>query len=1099
MVTSNHPPPAIAGEGSAPDFHSLFESAPGLYLVIKPDFAIVAASEAYLRATMTRRENILGRGIFEVFPDNPDDPTATGVSNLRASLERVRETGRPDAMAVQKYDIRRPECDGGGFEERYWSPVNSPVFARDGAELAYIIHRVEDVTDFVRLKQQGLEQNRVTEELKVRTEQMEGEVFQRAQQLQEANRQLRAANERLDQLDHLKSQFVANVSHELRTPLALVIGYTEKLMRAPQRTAEELEELGTVARNARTLLGHVNDLLDVSKLAAGEMRLGYVDTDLTALAQLIAGQFDVLAQETQVRYFLAVAEGICAQVDPEKIGRVLLNLLANAFKFTPPGGVIRCALRAEGAHAILEVADSGPGIPAGQRQVVFERFCQLDGGDNRRFGGTGLGLAIARDFAELHHGSIEIGDAPEGGALFTVRMPLRAPTGTSVRSHAGPLSAAVQPTTLPREPKRPLEAPVPAQDTRPLVLVVEDNPEMSRFICDSLGEEFRTLRASDGREGLRLALEARPDLILTDIMMPEAGGEALVQAVREHRDLELTPIVLLTAKADQALEVGLLCRGAQDYLTKPFAVAELLARVRNLVAAKRSSEECAQAERRFRALMESAPDAIVVVDEAGTIVLVNARTETLFGYPREELVGKSVEALMPERYRSAHPAHRGSYHGAPVLRPMGAGIELYALRRDGTEIPVEISLSPVATPAGLQTMSAIRDISDRKRVLEALREASNEAEQANRAKSTFLATASHDLRQPLQTLALLNGALRRMVTEGDPAEALAQQEGAIGVMSRLLNALLDISKLESGMVKPQITSWRLGALFEQMRREFSGIAGAKGLELIIEPCEAWVVCDLSLIGQVLRNLMSNALKYTERGRVRLDWYRETNHVRIEVADTGIGMTAQDLGRIGTEFYQIGVPANASREGYGLGLSIVNRIVKLLDVTLRVESEVGRGSTFALTLPAATMRPEGPEGPVPALDARRSHTHHILVVEDDPAVLRATCLLLRAEGYAVEAAASVKEAVERIRTNPQIELLITDYHLGDGQTGSQVVSSVRALRGPRFRAVMITGDTSAAARGLGDDGALSFLSKPVEAGELLRLLENILTRPGAAAN
>ncbi len=180
-------------ETAFPDFRTLFESVPGLYLVLTPDLVIVAVSDGYLRATMTRRENILGRGIFEVFPDNPDDPSATGVGNLRASLGRVLQSRASDTMAVQKYDIRRPASEGGGFEERYWSPVNSPVFG-PGGEIAYIIHRVEDVTEFARLKQLGVEQHRLTEELRTRTGQMEAEIYQRAQEVQTANRKLEAVN-----------------------------------------------------------------------------------------------------------------------------------------------------------------------------------------------------------------------------------------------------------------------------------------------------------------------------------------------------------------------------------------------------------------------------------------------------------------------------------------------------------------------------------------------------------------------------------------------------------------------------------------------------------------------------------------------------------------------------------------------------------------------------------------------------------------------------------------------------------------------------------------------------------------------------------------
>ncbi|MBD1930489.1 PAS domain-containing protein [Trichocoleus sp. FACHB-69] len=179
-----------------PDFRTLFESVPGLYLVLMPDFTIVAVSDAYLRATMTKREEILGRGIFDVFPDNPDDPSATGVRNLKASLESVLQNRVADTMGVQKYDIRRPESEGGGFEEKYWSPINSPIFG-ENEEIAYIIHRAEDVTEFVRLKQLGIEQHKLTEELQARTQQMEAEIFLRAQELQDVNRQLRAANEEL--------------------------------------------------------------------------------------------------------------------------------------------------------------------------------------------------------------------------------------------------------------------------------------------------------------------------------------------------------------------------------------------------------------------------------------------------------------------------------------------------------------------------------------------------------------------------------------------------------------------------------------------------------------------------------------------------------------------------------------------------------------------------------------------------------------------------------------------------------------------------------------------------------------------------------------
>jgi len=198
------------GGAESPDYRALFEAAPGLFLVLLPDLTIVAVSDAYLAATMTKRGEIVGRGLFEVFPDNPDDPGATGVNNLRASLDRVRSSLVSDAMAVQKYDIRRPDAEGGGFEERFWSPVNSPVLGPDG-KLAYVIHRVEDVTEFVRLKHLETEQQRLTDELRERTTEMEAEVYRRAREISASNRQLHRANTELRRSERFLDSIIENL------------------------------------------------------------------------------------------------------------------------------------------------------------------------------------------------------------------------------------------------------------------------------------------------------------------------------------------------------------------------------------------------------------------------------------------------------------------------------------------------------------------------------------------------------------------------------------------------------------------------------------------------------------------------------------------------------------------------------------------------------------------------------------------------------------------------------------------------------------------------------------------------------------------------
>lgn len=463
--------------------------------------------------------------------------------------------------------------------------------------MAWIIHRVEDVTDFIRLKQRDAEQSALARALRSRAGEMEMEIYRRAQEIQEANRQLHVANERLGRLDDIKTRFFSNVSHELRTPLTLILGPADRLLASPDVPAVPRHDIEVIARNARTLLRHVNDLLDVAKLEAGKMNVDYARVDLSHLVRLVASHFETVAADNQIDWQVDTPERITAAVDEPKFERILLNLLSNALKFTPSGGRVRCSLRRDeqGERAIIEVADSGPGVPLGERDLIFQRFHQAETGANPRFGGTGLGLAIARDFVELHRGTIDVTDAPEGGAQFVVGIPLEAPPGAFIRestSHEDEVAALARALVdgrqqLERGSVRQLAC---ADDQAAVILVVEDNREMNAFIRETLAPEFRTIGAFDGSEGLVRAIEARPDLILSDVMMPQMSGEELVRTLRQKAEFDATPVILLTAKADEHLRVDLLRTGVQDYLMKPFSAEELRARVRNLVAMKRARE-----------------------------------------------------------------------------------------------------------------------------------------------------------------------------------------------------------------------------------------------------------------------------------------------------------------------------------------------------------------------------------------------------------------------------------------------------------------------------------------------------------------------------
>lgn len=378
---------------------------------------------------------------------------------------------------------------------------------------------------------------------------------------------------------------------------------------------------------------------------------------------------------------------------------------------------------------------------------------------------------------------------------------------------------------------------------------------------------------------------------------------------------------------------------------------------------------------------------------------------------------------------------------------------------------------------------------ERTRLLESEQNARRAAERLAREKASFLATASHDLRQPLQTLSLLNGSLRRMSKGPLVSQALAEQDEAITGMSRLINALLDVSKLESGTVQPHIRDFDIESSFEELRIEFTGIAAKKGLTLEISRGAGSVTSDPTLLGQILRNLVSNAIRYTSQGKVQVRCKPESDsRIRIEVEDTGIGIAENQLPHIFEEFYQVGVLPNAVREGHGLGLSIVQRAARLLHHELRVHSQLGRGTTFSIVVPAGAATASQPVKTAKQQESVKAVIRpRVLVVDDDPAVMNATRMLLRVEGFEVSTAPSLARIAAERR---DIRILITDYHLGDGELGTQVIEAVTGVIGPGLRAVLVSGDTSGAIAAAVLDPHVRLASKPIIAEELLEILSEL---------
>ncbi len=494
-----------------------------------------------------------------------------------------------------------------------------------------------------------------------------------------------------------------------------------------------------------------------------------------------------------------------------------------------------------------------------------------------------------------------------------------------------------------------------------------------------------------------------------------------------------------------------------------------------------------------RQLLRYSPDAMIVVDAGGVIRFANETVRDLLGYEPADLIGKSIETVVPERLRDRHRTHVAGYMRAPRNREMGVSIaDLAALRADGTEFPAAIRLAHFHVGTEPFVAAAIRDMTDRRRINEALVSAREEADRANRAKSRFLASASHDLRQPLQTVRLLNASMLRMVSDPDVGALLKRQEQAIDSMTRLLNGLLDVSRLESGAIDPQLGDVRLEQVLNELRAQFEPLVRARGLSLQVTTADVVLHTDRTLFTQLLENLLGNAVKYTDSGNIALTCELTAEALHIDIEDTGIGIPQDKIEHIFDEYYQVD-SSGTRRAGVGLGLAIVREVSRLLGYAAEVKSQVGVGTWVRITIPRIhlAMRDAVVDTQVAVRSARRPGRTRLVLIEDNEGVRVATQLFLQLEGYEVTTAGSAREAQRLVESLQGDELMIVDYHLDGGQTGLELVHAARQRQGTDIPAVVLSGDLPSVMRVLKSPiPRCRFLSKPVDTEALLQAIAEL---------
>jgi PAS domain S-box-containing protein len=792
--------------------------------------------------------------------------------------------------------------------------------------------------------------------------------------------------EALAEIDRAKTAFFSNVSHEFRTPLTLMLGPLEDALSnshgiLPMGAAASL----TVAhRNALRLLKLVNTMLDFTRIEAGRAQASYQPVELAALTAELASNFRSLCQKAGLRLIVnctALAPDEPAYVDRDMWEKIVLNLVSNAFKFTLQGE-IEVRLEYAKGQALLTVRDTGVGIPVEEMPRMFQRFHRIEDSRGRTHEGTGIGLALVQELVKLHGGTVSVASVMGQGSTFRIAIPLgnahldpgRVGKAPEVGSTSVTPAAFVEEALrwLPDEPQR--VGPVPdspddgAFPDRPAteaerlkeksrILWADDNADMRAYVRGLLGERFDVAAVPDGKAALDAARASKPDLILSDLMMPRLDGFGLLRELRADPQLCKIPVILLSARAGEEARIEGMEAGADDYLTKPFSARELLALVESHLKMSRFRHETTEAVRRadrnaslLATIVESSDDAIVSKNLEGIILSWNQGAERLFGYTADEVIGKSINILIPPDRIEEEPG---------ILARLRRGervdhFETIRVRKDGSRLNISLTISPLKDAQGLVVGASkiARDITERVRQEQALQIANAALQQANTDLQLFAYSASHDLQEPLRILRVYIELLQK--TFGGQLGQVGDEfiryifEGATR-MDNLLGGLRTYMQV-SATYHPPLEETDAGEVLNKTLLNLQAAIEESGASITVGALPRVRMPEFQL-EQVFQNLIGNAIRYRSSvPRIKIAATLQDKNWLFSVEDNGIGIEPQFKEQIFGAFKRL--HTNSQYPGTGMGLAICQRIIERAGGRIWVESEPGKGSTFSFTIPAA---------------------------------------------------------------------------------------------------------------------------------------------------